>query len=237
MNPDDYNLSTSDGCRRALTRALFDAVNEAKAECLAQMQREQAAVARVPRPIRRRTYVPREHDVAHERLFADYFAENPRWGPNVFHRRFRMSRDLFLRIVHTLEGRDEYFQYREDGIGRPGLTPLQKCTVAIRQLAYDTTADMFDEYLHVGETTGRECLKTFCKLVVEAFGDTYLRRPTADDCQSLMRMHETVHGFPGMLGSIDCMHGQWKNCPTGWRDQFTNGYKGNHPTMIPGSRR
>ena len=93
-----------------------------------------------------------------------------------------MSRDLFLRIVHTLEGRDEYFQYREDGIGRPGLTPLQKCTVAIRQLAYGTTADMFDEYLQVGEANGRECLKTFCKLVVEAFGDTYLRRPTIDDC-------------------------------------------------------
>ncbi|XP_047961504.1 uncharacterized protein LOC125206269 [Salvia hispanica] len=168
MNPDDYDLSTSDGCRRALTRALFDAVNESAAECLTQMQREQAAVAR----------------------------------------------------------------HREDGIGRPGLTPLQKCTVAIRQLAYGTASDMFDEYLHVGETTGRKCLKTFCKVVVEAFGDTYLRRPTADDCQRLMRMHETVHGFPGMLGSIVCMHWQWKNCPTAWRGQFTSGYKGSHPTMI-----
>ncbi|XP_047961642.1 uncharacterized protein LOC125206431 [Salvia hispanica] len=187
MNPGDYDLSTSDGCRWALTRALFDAVNEATAECLSQMQREAeaAAVARVSRPIRRRTYVPHEHDVAHERLFADYFAEQPRWGPNVFHRRFRMSRDLFLRIVHTLERRDEYFQYREDGIGRPGFTLLQKCTVAIRQLAYGTTTDMFDEYLHVGE-----CPKKFCKIVVEAFGDTYLRRPTSDDCQRLMRMHE-----------------------------------------------
>ena len=77
--------------------------------------------------------------------------------------------------MHTLEGRDEYFQYREDEIGRPGLTPLQKCTVETRQLAYGTTTDMFDEYLHVGETTGPECLKTFCKLVVEAFGDTYSR--------------------------------------------------------------
>ncbi|XP_047961358.1 uncharacterized protein LOC125206098 [Salvia hispanica] len=145
-----------------------------------------------------------------------------------------MSHDLFLRIVHTLEGRDEYFQYREDGIGRPGLTPLQKCTVFIVQInsALGTTTDMFDEYLHVGDTTGRECLKKFCKLVVEAFGDTYLRRPTADDCQSLMQMHETVHGFPRMLGSIDCMHWQWKNCPTAWKGQFTSGYKGSHPKMI-----
>ncbi|XP_047948791.1 uncharacterized protein LOC125194576 [Salvia hispanica] len=132
------------------------------------MQREaEAAVARVPRPIQRRTYVPHEHDVAHEHLFADYFAEQPQWGPNVFHRCFRMSRDLFLLIVHTLEGRDEYFRYWEDGIGGPGLKP-QKCTVAIRQLAYGTTTDMFDEYLHVGDTTGRECLKKFCKIVVEA---------------------------------------------------------------------
>ena len=44
----------------------------------------------------------------------------------------------------------------------PGLAPLHKCTVALRQLAYDTMADMFDEYLHVGETTGRNCLKNFC---------------------------------------------------------------------------
>ncbi|XP_047949176.1 uncharacterized protein LOC125195012 [Salvia hispanica] len=87
--------------------------------------------------------------------------------------------------------------------------------VAIRQLAYGTTADMFDEYLHVGETTGRSCLKNFGKGVVEAFGDTYLRRPTADDCQSLMRMHETG-----------------KNFLTAWRGQSTSGYKGSHPTMI-----
>ncbi|XP_047979207.1 uncharacterized protein LOC125221126 [Salvia hispanica] len=120
-----------------------------------------------------------------------------------------MSRDLFLRIVHTLEGRDEYFQYREYGIGRLGLTPLQKCTVAIRQLAYGTTTDMFNEYLHVRETTGRECLKNFCKGVVETFGHTYLRRPTADNCQMLMRMHETVHDFPGMLGSIECPTRFW----------------------------
>ncbi|XP_047948927.1 uncharacterized protein LOC125194739 [Salvia hispanica] len=147
------------------------------------MERErdaaEQATAQIPRPIRLRTFVRREHDLAHQRLFADYFAEQPRWGPTVFHHRFRMRRVLFISIVQTLEARDEYFQYWVDGIDRPGLTPLQKCTVAIRQLAYGTTADMFDEYLHVGETTGRDCLKNFCRGIVEAYSDTYLRRPTA----------------------------------------------------------
>ena len=94
---------TSEGITQALTRALFNCVNDVTTKCLAQMERERAAAAaRIPRPIRRRTFVPREHDVAHQRLFADYFAEQPRWGPTVFHRRVRMWRDLFLRIVRTL---------------------------------------------------------------------------------------------------------------------------------------
>ncbi|XP_047949198.1 uncharacterized protein LOC125195037 [Salvia hispanica] len=47
-----------------------------------------------------------------------------------------------------------------------------------------------------------------------------------------MDMHERVYGFPGILGSLDCMHLEWKNCPTVWRVQFTGGYKGSHPTLV-----
>ncbi|KAL1564354.1 putative serine/threonine-protein kinase PBL5 [Salvia divinorum] len=82
------------------------------------------------------------------------------------------------------------------------------------QLAYGTTACIFNEYLHAGESTRRECLANFCQVMVEAFGNNYLLKSSAADCQSLLDMHERVHGFPGMLGSIDCMHWEWKNCPT-----------------------
>ncbi|XP_042059325.1 uncharacterized protein LOC121803784, partial [Salvia splendens] len=75
-------------------------------------------------------------------------------------------------------------------------------------------------------------LARFCRAVVEAFKDTYLRKPTTDDVSKLVDMHEQAHGFPGMLGSIDCMHWQWKNCPTAWRGQYTSGHKGTHPTIV-----
>ena len=37
-------------------------------------------------------------------------------------------------------------------------------------------------------------------------------------------------GFPGMLGSIDCMHWRWKNCPTVWHGAFSVRY--HEPTII-----
>ena len=91
---------------------------------------------------------------------------------------------------------------------------------------------MFDEYLHVSKHTRRDCLAKFCRALIEAFKDTYFRKPTTDDPQRLVNMHERGHGFPGILGSIDCMHMQWKNCPTAWRGQYTNGHMGTHPTIV-----
>ncbi|XP_042380436.1 protein ALP1-like [Zingiber officinale] len=82
-----------------------------------------------------------------------------------------------------------------------GLSPLQKCTAALRQLAYGAPADQSDEYLRFAETTAIDGLINFCKCVYEIFGDQYLRRPTVADTQHLLEMHERRHGFSGMLGS------------------------------------
>jgi hypothetical protein len=40
--------------------------------------------------------------------------------------------------------------------------------------------------------------------------------PETDEVEHLLQVAE-ARGFPGMLGSIDCMHWQWKKCPVGWR--------------------
>ena len=61
-----------------ITRALFDCVHEVAAECLAEVVCEREAAEEIQRPIRRRMFVCREHNLTHQRLFADYFAEEPR---------------------------------------------------------------------------------------------------------------------------------------------------------------
>ena len=107
-----------------------------------------------------------------------------------------------------------------------GFSTLQKCTAAMRMIAYGTTADAVDEYLQMSERTARDSLYQFCRGVIEIFGDVYLRGPTEADVQKLYAAHEERHGFPGMLGSIDCTHWDWRNCPTAWKGMYTGGHHG-----------
>ncbi|XP_022032538.1 uncharacterized protein LOC110933634 [Helianthus annuus] len=142
-----------------------------------------------------------------------------------------MSRRLFTRIADDLAGLDPFFTQRPDARNYEGFTTLQKCTAAIRQLAYGTVADALDEYLQMSARTTRECLSRFCHNVVKLYSKKYLRKPNTYDVQQFYQAHEARHGFPGMLRSIDCMHWAWHNCPNAWRCQYTRGDH-DHPTLI-----
>lgn len=106
-------MNPGEDINRVMERAMFAFDNQILASFRAILEQEQ-----VPRPVRHRTSVRREHGLAHQRLFKDYFADEPRWGPMFFRRRFRMRRELFLRIVHAMEARDEYFQQQQDAANR-----------------------------------------------------------------------------------------------------------------------
>lgn len=149
---------------------------------------------------------------------------------NKFRERYRMRRPLFLRIVEALGEWSPFFTLRRDALNREGLSPLQKCTAAMRMLAYGIPADHADEYIKIGDSTTLLCLGKFAEGVIAKFGAEYLQRPNAEDVQRLLNIGE-ARGFLGMLGSLDCMHWQWKNCPVAWKGQYTRGdYK--VPTII-----
>ncbi|CAM8902428.1 unnamed protein product [Rhodiola kirilowii] len=140
-----------------------------------------------------------------------------------------MSRNLFNRIKTTLCNHDPFWHQRRDAAGVLGLLPEQKMTAAIRLLAYGSCVDQCAEITRMGVTTTLECMKEWCGQIVHIFGDHYLRSPNAADLSRLLRRAEQ-RGFPGMIGSIDCMHWEWKNCPTAWQGSHS-GRKG-HPTII-----
>jgi hypothetical protein len=101
-----------------------------------------------------------------------------------------MQMTLFLSIMHKLSETSPYFYERYDATGRAGLTALQKCTAALRQLAYGMATYNIDEYLQLGKTTVLDCLKYYCSSIIEYFRDEFLHHPTIADTQRLLAKAE-----------------------------------------------
>jgi hypothetical protein len=66
-------------------------------------------------------------------------------------------------------------------------------------------------------------------MVICLYGDRYLRAPNEQDTKRLLEMNEK-RGWPGMLGSLDCMHWKWKNCPKAWHGMYCG--KSRDPTIV-----
>jgi hypothetical protein len=140
-----------------------------------------------------------------------------------------MQQSLFLEIEDKLAAANKFFRQKRNAAGVLGFSSRQKCTMALRMLAYGGPADFLDEGLRMGESTVLQTIKEFAKTIIEVFGPEYLRPPSESELQHILSENEAC-GFPGMIGSIDCMHWEWANCPTAWAGMYM-GHKGK-PTLI-----
>uniref|UniRef100_A0A0D3A940 DDE Tnp4 domain-containing protein n=1 Tax=Brassica oleracea var. oleracea TaxID=109376 RepID=A0A0D3A940_BRAOL len=158
--------SSSDGLEERLDE-LFDEILEDTYNDIVEAQTSKQ---------RKQAYIERNREAGHDRLWNDYFSEDSTFSAHLFRRRFRMNKELFLRIVHGLSENVPFFRQRRDATGRLVSTKT---------------------HTRGSSTTAR-----------------YWRES----------------GFPGMVGSIDCMHWEWKNCPTAWKGQYARG--SGKPTIV-----
>ncbi|GJU16674.1 hypothetical protein Tco_1144640 [Tanacetum coccineum] len=119
----------------------------------------------------------------------DYFSDEefePKYPEENFMRMYRMSYTLFNKIVNKILSYDvepipEYFTYftqRCDATGRLSIDPIMKCTSAIRQLAYGTAPNAFDEYLQIAERANNDLNVLYgSSLFDDDFADTALECP------------------------------------------------------------
>ncbi|XP_024200519.1 uncharacterized protein LOC112203843 [Rosa chinensis] len=144
-------------------------------------------------------------------MMEDYFVERLVFSEEVFRTRYRMSHN---RISSDLCRYDSYFVQKSDAAGKVGLLSQQKLICSLRMLAYGAGADQCTEYCWLAKSTSIEALKQFTRGIINLYSAEYLRAPNPGDLRRLLAKAER-RGFPGMIGSINCMHWQWKNCPTG----------------------
>ncbi|XP_022018806.1 uncharacterized protein LOC110918833 [Helianthus annuus] len=185
-----------------------------------------------PQP-KRRKYIVRERETSNDLLVSDYFSREPTHDKRMFRHRFRMSKNLFLRVSKDLEDTYAFFRQRSDARGNLGFTTWQKVTTALRQLAYSNSSDIMDDYLRMSARVARESLHDFCVFVIELYMKRYLRKPTfSDDMQQILEHYTEYHGLPGMIGSLNCMKWWWEICPTACQGSHTRGYHGMLAMML-----
>nr|GEV57410.1 serine carboxypeptidase-like 51 [Tanacetum cinerariifolium] len=159
-----------------------------------------------------RNSITRDRAGAREGLVVAFFSDNPMYDATRFRKTFQMARPLFNRIVTAVTNYDPFFHNNTYCTGREDISPLIKCTSAIRQLAYDVNGNFLDEYMQISERSSSMALDHFCEAVMEIYGLGFLRKPTVIDIEKLYRHHEEKHGFSGMLGSLDCTDWEWFGC-------------------------
>ncbi|XXQ33541.1 DDE Tnp4 domain-containing protein [Plasmodiophora brassicae] len=118
-----------------------------------------------------------------------------------------MPRALFDEIHERVTQFDEYFLQKKDALGVPGFTSLQKVVCAVRMLTSGDSAHELDDKFRLAESTAIENLHRFCNAIIG-----------------------WKAGWPGCIGSLDCMHVKWKNCPSAWAGMFTG--KEHEPTVV-----
>ncbi|XP_050156255.1 uncharacterized protein LOC126630178 [Malus sylvestris] len=143
--------------------------------------------------------------MTHANMMNNYFDPNSMYTEEDFRRRFRMRRHVFERLLCDVQQVNPYFRHKRDRAGRPSFLPYQKVTVTLRMMAYGSPADSMDETHGMSESTCLNTLEEFCDTIVQLYKDEYIREPNKKDLNRLLRKAED-HGFPGMIGSLDCMH-------------------------------
>ena len=156
-------------------------------------------------------------------LYNDYFSSDPVFDAATFREVFRMRRCLFMRLHDAVCSFDDYFEQKTNCAGAVGLSSFQKATAAMRMLSLGTPARAQEEYCRLAPSTAREAMLRWCRGIRACFEEEYLRQPTHNDIVTQMTVNQD-RGWPGMFGSIDCMHWKWKLCPVAlqWSYQDKN---------------
>lgn len=148
-----------------------------------------------------------------------------------FKEMFRISLRRFERFAQSVVPSNIFFQGETDCFNRPVPSWQAKLLLPLKTLAYGVASHTFRDYFQMSKTEARECLLQFVRTVKDCFSGEYLRCPTSQDMESIVALHKHgKHKIPGMLGSLDCMHMLWKNCPKAYAGQFKG--KEKKPTVV-----
>jgi hypothetical protein len=151
-----------------------------------------------------------------------------RKGGVLFRRRFRVPYPIFLKIVDMARAM-ECFAERPDCTGRAAAPLELKVLGVLRVLGRGYCFDGIEELSSISAETNRIFFHKFCSVFSVRHYAEYCYPPTSEaDILKTMKVYSKL-GFPGAIGSTDCVHIRWERCPVGHR--FFHKGKEGYPTL------
>jgi hypothetical protein len=156
----------------------------------------------------------------------------PIFSDKQFERFFCVTLTIAQQLLYACANSSVLFVDGYDATKRKSICPKVKILMCLKCLAYGVSPSAFQDYFQMGESTGLLYLKTFCCIVCHdcTFRDVFFRQMNRSDALRITELHRYQHGINGMIGSLDCMHVAWKNCPMAWQGQFKG--KEKSPTIV-----
>ena len=132
-----------------------------------------------------------------------------RKGGVLFRLRFRVPFPLFERIV-ALTRENNWFTERGDSSGRRGAPLELKILGVLRVLGRGYCFDGIEELSFISAECNRTFFHSFCSLFSKKYFEVYCNPPVADaEISRTLSVYDRL-GFPGRIGSTDCVHIRWE---------------------------
>ena len=146
---------------------------------------------------------------------------------------YHVTKDIFQKLEEELPFHNAFFHPIRDAITtRRPINPHLKMICALKCLFLGGSAIKDVSYLQMSQSTAGKCLVQICTTLAgnSSFREVYLRHMNALDVKRVTEMHKRVTGNDGIIGALDCMHVEWKNCP--YSHQGVNKRGKNKPSLI-----
>ncbi len=164
-------------------------------------------------------------------IYEDYFYFDSLYGPE-FKSILNISLTQFEHIITSIMDHHK-LDFYQDLRGSKGKTrwclkgmPLYP----IKILAFGVPYSAFVYYFPISVQFGMNLCREFDWAIKVIYLHEYLRIPNDVDYKRINKLYCKVHSVDGMLGSLDCTHTIWKNCPKAWVESYKG--KENTPSIV-----
>jgi hypothetical protein len=114
-----------------------------------------------------------------------------------------------------------FFKVNETVTGNDVASLQTRLLLPLKTYAYGVASHAFIDYFSCSMPFANKCCSEFDSMIVGLYQEEYLRKPTKEDVKEIVALHKHKHNVDGCLGSLDCTHTYWKNCPVAWKGQYS----------------